>query len=82
MCVRWCATYPLSLRNLEEMIAERGVLVEHVTVLRLALKTLPVLAAVFHWRNLPVRTYWRLAGTYVLVGGHSPTMWMWMRPTR
>ena len=26
VCVRWYAAYPLSLRNLEEMMAERGVL--------------------------------------------------------
>ena len=24
VCVRWYAAYPLSLRNLEEMMAERG----------------------------------------------------------
>ena len=25
LCVRWYATYPLSYRNLEEMMHERGV---------------------------------------------------------
>lgn len=47
MCVRWYAAYPLSLRQLEEMTAERGVSVDHATVHRWALKMLPVLAAVF-----------------------------------
>ena len=42
VCVRWYATYPLSLRNLEEMMAESGMLVDHVTVHRWALKMLPV----------------------------------------
>ena len=46
VCVRWYAAYPLSLRNLEEMMAERGVSVDHATVHRWALKILPVLAAV------------------------------------
>ena len=46
VCVRWYAAYPLSLRNLEEMMAERGVLVDHATVHRRALKMLPVLARV------------------------------------
>ena len=32
VCGRWYAAYPLSLRNLEEMMAERGVLVDHATV--------------------------------------------------
>lgn len=31
-CVRWYAAYPLSLRNLEEMMAVRGVFVDHATV--------------------------------------------------
>lgn len=68
VCVRWYAAYPLSLRNLEEMMAERGVLVDHATVHRWALKILPVLAAVFRRRKLPVGPSWRVDETYVLVG--------------
>ena len=34
VCVRWYAAYPLSLRNLEEMMAERGIQVDHATVHR------------------------------------------------
>jgi putative transposase len=37
LCVRWYAAYPLSLRHLEEMMAERGVAVDHATVHRWAL---------------------------------------------
>ena len=33
-CVRWYVTYPLSLRYLEDMMAERGVSVDHSTVHR------------------------------------------------
>ena len=69
VCVRWYAAYPLSLRNLEEMMAERGVLVDHATVHRWALKTLPVLAAMFRRRKLPVGSSWRADETYVRVGG-------------
>jgi len=47
VCVRWYAAYPLSLRNLEEMMAERGVAVDHATVHRWVLKILPVLAKGF-----------------------------------
>ena len=32
--VRWNAAYPLSLRHIEEMMAERGVAVDHATVHR------------------------------------------------
>jgi len=69
VCVRWYAAYPLSLRNLEEMMAERGVLVDHSTVHRWALKFLPVLATVLRRRKLPVGPSWRVDETYVLVGG-------------
>ena len=33
-CVRWYAAYPLSLRHIEEIMAERGVVVDHATVHR------------------------------------------------
>ena len=33
-CVRWYVAYPLSLRHIEEMMAERGIFVDHVTVHR------------------------------------------------
>ena len=32
--VRWYLKYPLSYRNLEEMMAERGVEVDHTTIMR------------------------------------------------
>ncbi|MFC0695890.1 IS6 family transposase, partial [Paraburkholderia humisilvae] len=37
-CVRWYVSYAPSLRNLEEMMAERGIGVDHSTVHRWALK--------------------------------------------
>jgi putative transposase len=42
-CVRWYVSYALSLQNLEEMMVERGIGVDHSTVHRWALKPLPVL---------------------------------------
>jgi putative transposase len=29
MCMRWYVAYPLSLRHIEEMIAERGIVSDH-----------------------------------------------------
>jgi transposase-like protein len=43
--------YPLTLRNLEEMMAERGVAVDHAAVHRWSLKILPVLAKAFAGRE-------------------------------
>ena len=69
VCVRWYAAYPLSRRNLEEMMAERGVSVDHATVHRWALKILPVMAAVFRTRKRSVGGSWRVDETYILVDG-------------
>ncbi len=69
MCVRWYAAYSLSLRNLEEIMAERGVVVDHATVHRWALKILPVLAAVCRRRKRPVGSGWRMDAAYIKVGG-------------
>lgn len=52
------AACPLSLRYLEEMMAERGVRVDHATVHRWALKMLPVLLAVFRRGKCPVGGPW------------------------
>ena len=69
VCVRWYAAYPLSLRHLEEIMAERGIAVGHSTVHRWAVKMLPVLAAVFRRRKRPVGASWRMAENYVKVAG-------------
>ena len=69
VCVRWYAAYPLSLRHIEEMMAERGVFVDHATVHRWSIKILPVLAAVFRRRKRPVGMSWRMDETYIKVGG-------------
>ena len=34
VCVRWYAAYPLSLRRTEEMMAKRGVVVDHAAIHR------------------------------------------------
>ena len=69
VCVRWYAAYPLSFRNIEEMMAERGVFVDHSTLHRWSIKMLPVLAVVFRWRKRPVGQSWRRDKTYVKVSG-------------
>src|SRR4029450_3206150 len=39
--LRWYVAYPISYRQLEEMMGERGVTVDHSTLNRWALKVLP-----------------------------------------
>ena len=59
----------LSLRHIDEMMAERGVCVDHATVHRWAMKILPVLAAAFRQRKRPVGMSWRMDETYIEVAG-------------
>ena len=43
LCVRWYLRYPLSYRNLEEMMVERGLAVDHSTIARWVLRYAPLL---------------------------------------
>ena len=56
ICVRWYVAYPLSLRNLEEMMHERGVTVDHSTIHRWILRLMPVLERTFRTRKAAVGT--------------------------
>ncbi len=67
--VRWYVAYPLSYRQLEEMMAERGVSVDHSTLHRWVLKYAPALEKQFRQRKRPVGTSWRMDETYVRVKG-------------
>ena len=69
ICVRWYAAYPRSPRHIEEMMAERGVFVDHATVHRWSIKILPVLAGVFRRRKRAVGSSWRMDETYIKVRG-------------
>ena len=68
-CVRWYVAYPLSLRQLQEMMVERGVDVDHSTMHRWAIKMLRVLASVCRRRKRPVGKSWRMHETYIKVAG-------------
>ncbi|MFM0131705.1 IS6 family transposase [Paraburkholderia sediminicola] len=69
LCVRWYVAYPLSLRHLEQMMAERGISVDHSTVHRWALKLLPVLEKAFRRCKRAVGRSWRMDETYIRVRG-------------
>jgi transposase-like protein len=67
--VRWYVAYPLSYRQLEEMMAERGVSVDHSTLNRWVLKYVPEIEKQFRQRKRLVGTSWRMDETYVRVKG-------------
>jgi putative transposase len=69
MCVRWYVAYPLSTRHVEELMQERGVIVDHATVNRWVVKYSPQLEEAFHRRKRPAGVSWRLDETYLKVKG-------------
>jgi transposase-like protein len=68
--VRWCCKYRVSDRELEEMLAERGVLVDHATIHRWTQHYAPEIERRlrWHWRR-PRSTRWRVDETDVKVRG-------------
>jgi len=69
MGVRWYVAYPLSYRHVEELMEERGVLLDHATIQRWVVKYSPLLEEAFHRRKRPVWVSWRLDETYIKVKG-------------
>ena len=69
VCVRWYAAYPLSFRNIEERMAERGVFIDHSTLHRWSIKMLPGLAGALRRRKRPVGLSWRMDKTDVKISG-------------
>jgi putative transposase len=67
--VRWYVAYPLSTRQVEERMAERGVTVDHATINRWVIKYSPQLAAEFHRRKQPVWVSGQMDETYIKVKG-------------
>jgi putative transposase len=67
--VRWYVAYPISYRQLEEMMNERGVRVDHATLNRWVIKYAPEFEKVFRRRQRPVGRSWRLDETYVKIKG-------------
>jgi IS6 family transposase len=68
--VRWDLRFALSYRDVEELLAERGVEVDHVTVYRWVLRfTLLLVEAARPCRHA-VGDRWQVDETYVKVAGH------------
>ncbi len=69
LCVRWYLAYSLSLRDLEEMMAERGISVDHATVHRWVIRYSPELLERFNLRKRAVGGKWHMDETYIRVRG-------------
>ncbi|MEN3931783.1 IS6 family transposase [Microvirga sp. W0021] len=74
LCVRWYLAYSLSLRNLEEMMQEHGISVDHSTIHRWIIRYAPVIAKAFNRHRKPAGKNWFVAETYIKVGKR----WMYL----
>lgn len=68
-CVRWYCAYALSYRNIEEMMAERGIDVDHSTLNRWVIFYAPKLEKAFQKKKRLPGNRWRLDETYIKVKG-------------
>jgi transposase-like protein len=69
IAVRWYLRYGLSYRDVEELLVERGVEVDHVTVYRWVLRFTPLLADAARPCRHAVGDRWQVDETYVKVVG-------------
>jgi transposase-like protein len=75
LCVRWYLRYKLSLRDLVEMMAERGLLLAHTTILRWVQRYAPEFVKRWNRFGLPAGQSWRVDDTYVKIRGQWRYLW-------
>jgi IS6 family transposase len=69
LAVRWYLRFGLSYRDVEELLAERGVEVDHVTIYRWVLRFTPLLADAARPCRYALGDRWQVDETYVKVAG-------------
>ena len=69
LCVRWYLRFGLSFRNLEEMMAERSLQVDHVTIWRWVQRYAPELNRRCRQELRRTNGSWRVDETYLRVAG-------------
>jgi IS6 family transposase len=81
VAVRWYLRYALSYRDVEELLVERGIHVDHVTVYRWVQRFTPLLIdAARPCRHTPGdrwfvdETYLKVAGRWIYCNGRSTSM--------
>src|ERR1041385_5021184 len=69
LCVRWYLRYSLSYRDLKEIMAERNLSVDHVTIWRWVQRYAPILNQRIRRELRRPNRSWRVDETYVKVAG-------------
>jgi len=73
-CVRWYLRFSLSLRDVEELMAERGLSVDHTTVWRWIQTYAPEVQHRLRGRVKPKGATWHMDETFVRIAGR----WMYL----
>jgi putative transposase len=63
MAVRWYLAYSLSYRQVEDLLAERGIFVDHTTIHRWVVEYSPLLLKKFHKCKKKINKSWRMDDT-------------------
>ena len=67
--IRWYTAYSLSYRDVEELLEERGIELDHATINRWVVKYSPLLELKFRKRKKEVGRSWRMDETYIKIKG-------------
>src|SRR5207253_5800084 len=65
LCVRWYLRYSLSYRDLEEIMIERGLSVDHTTIYRWVQRYAPIFEKRCRARLRPTNNSWEVDETYL-----------------
>jgi len=74
LCLRWYLRYSLSYRDLEEIMAERGLSLDHTTIYRWVQHYAPILEKRCRAKLRMTNNSWRVDETYIKVKGR----WMYL----
>jgi len=74
LCIRWYLRYPLSYRDLEEIMLERGLRVDHTTIYRWVQRYAPELEKHCRPHLKPCNDSWKVDETYIKI----KKVWMYL----
>jgi transposase-like protein len=69
LSVRWYLKYPLSYRDIEEIVGERGLCVRHTTIMRWVQEYSPIIEQRIRRHLSRTNDSWRMDETYLKVNG-------------
>jgi transposase-like protein len=81
LAVRWYLRFGLSYRDVEELLAERGIDVDHVTVHRWVQRFAPLLVDAARFARHRVGDRWQVDETHVKVAGRWVYLYRRSGPT-